>query len=360
MTTTYQIATTTLLRYDLGRPVGGSGVTSIDVLVVDLKDSADNRGLGFSYALDGGGTVMLAAANHLLEQFVRDQKVIGPSALCQRMRKSLNRIGRGIHYLAIAAIDVAAWDLHANSLGVPLGVALGGVMRRVPVYGSAGFRPNMDADELIERSRLYVDRHQCQAIKLRANGTATDITNIAAVRDAIPANVGIMVDLNEKCDLAQAKWFATACKPFNLSWLEEPLPSYDFDAYAQLAQSTDIPLACGEHLQGRIEFAPYLKAGHVAIAQPDLAMAGGITESLRIAQMAVACNIKLSPHFLPALFIHLAAVVPGLSWLEHFPLLESLFDNPVDIDATGNLNARETPGHGIRFLDGARAEYQVR
>ena len=86
-------------------------------------------------------------------------------------------------------------------------------------------------------------------------------------------------------------------------------------------------------------------------------MMGGITESLRLAQIAEHYNLVVSPHFLPALFIHLAGAAPAIRWMEDFPLLEPLFDNPVTMDAEGNISPSEVPGHGIVWADGAGKEF---
>ncbi len=118
-----------LLRFPLSGPTGGSGITAVDVIVVDLEDSNGATGTGFSYVLGGGGATVLATCGDLLDRFVAGQDCVPPPALWHRLAGSLNRLGRGIGYLAIAAIDVAAWDLHARRLDEPLGVALGGAAR---------------------------------------------------------------------------------------------------------------------------------------------------------------------------------------------------------------------------------------
>ena len=112
-----------------------------------------------------------------------------------------------------------------------------------------------------------------------------DAQKIRAVRRGLPDHIDIAVDVTEKCDLPRAKWLANECAAHNILWLEEPLPAHDFDGFAALARNSPVPIATGEHLQGQLEFAPYLKAGLMAVAQPDLAMMGGLTECLRTAQL---------------------------------------------------------------------------
>ncbi len=154
----YARAEAELWRYPLSGPTGGSGIAEVDVIAVSLEDSGGETGLGFSYVLGGGGAAVKAAADDLLARLVAGEGCAPPEALWRRLAGSLNRLGRGIGYVAIAAIDVAAWDLHARASGVPLYRALGGAARTVPVYGSGGFRPDQEPDAAIVQALDYAAR----------------------------------------------------------------------------------------------------------------------------------------------------------------------------------------------------------
>ena len=129
----FEKAETTLLRYKLNQPVGGSGVSAVDVVLVELTDSDGATGLGFTSVIGGfGGEIARAAARSLIERFVLNQLWMPPRALWRQIAASFNRSGLGANMVALAAIDVAAWDMEANRRGVPLGAAMGGVSRAVP------------------------------------------------------------------------------------------------------------------------------------------------------------------------------------------------------------------------------------
>ena len=281
-----------------------------------------------------------------------------PETLWRRLAASLNRVGRGIGYVAIAAIDVAAWDLYARAAGVPLYAALGGVPRTVPVYGSGGFRPDQDPDAAVARALAYAGRG-CKAVKLRVAGNRADVARMRAVADALPEGVDLMVDANERCDLARALWLADECAAVDALWLEEPLPAEALQGYAALAARSPVPIATGEHLQGVVELKPYFSADACAVLQPDLAMMGGIGECLRAARIAEYHDVSVSPHFLPALFVHLACALPNVRWLEDFPLLEPLFDAPLAMDENGAMTPGDAPGHGLSWASGAREAYLI-
>jgi L-alanine-DL-glutamate epimerase-like enolase superfamily enzyme len=347
-----------LWRFPLAGATGGSGITAVDVIVVELEDALGRIGTGFSYVLGASGRTVRMCAADMLERFVLDSEWASPPALWRRLASSLNRTGRGTGYLAIAAIDLASWDLWSKQHEMPLYLALGGESRSVPVYGSGGFGPAQAPDAAVQRALEYV-RMGCSAVKLRFAGNSDDIVRLHAVAEALPENVRIMGDLNEKCDLATARWFANECADYNLYWLEEPLPADDVAGYAALAAHSPVPIATGEHHQGLVELGPFFDSRSCAVVQPDLAMTGGLTEAMRVATVAGHFGVSVAPHFLPALFVHLACASPAVRWLEHFPLLEPLFDEPVQMDGNGEMKPPETPGHGLNWAPGARDEFFV-
>jgi L-alanine-DL-glutamate epimerase-like enolase superfamily enzyme len=348
-----------LWRYKFDSPMGGSMLTSVDVIVVTLADRDGATGLGFSYVIGGGGEAVVGMARSLLARFVKDQEIAAPAALWRKMAASLNRVGRGVGYLALCAIDIAAWDLHARQRNLPLGVALGGEPRVMPVYTSGGFGAFISPEEAVEKAHAALAKGT-RGIKIRVAGVHADLARMAAVRAMLPEGVHLMADANERCDLLRARWLAAACADHGMLWLEEPLPSYDYAGFAQLARNAPVAIATGEHLQGAAEFYPLLEAKALAVAQPDPAMMGGITEILRFCAIAEAAGVVVAPHFNPALFIHVAAAAPQIKWLEDFPVMEHMFAAWPEWDKNGDMAMPTGPGHGIAFQPDARAKYLVK
>ena len=348
-------ATAGLIPYRLTQAVGGSGVSAVDVIVVELTDADGARGLGFSYVIGGHGGVAFKAAQEQVARFVDGQELPPPAALWRKINASFNRTGPGPNLVALAAIDVAAWDLHARKLGLPLGVAMGGELRAVPVYGSGGFNTLQPPEAAAEIATAQAARG-LTAVKPRVKGMASDAALLAAVRNAIPSHVQVMADANEKCDLPQALWLMALARDHGLLFVEEPLPARSLEGYRRLAASGGAAIATGEHLQTRPDFLPFISERIASVIQPDLAMAGGLTPVLEIATLAEAFDAFVSPHFLPGLFAHVAAVAPALRWLEEFPLLEPLFDGWPGIDASGTMMALSAPGHGLALSERYRRE----
>lgn len=346
MSTTISQASARIAEFKLDKPVGGSGVAGVDVLLVELTDSDGARGLGFSYVLGGGAAAVLIAAQDQIEKYLTGKPLVPPPALWRRVAAGFNRTGYGPNIIALAALDVALWDLWAKRQSAPLFAAMGGETRAVDVYGSGAFNATQTPQQAVEAALPQIARG-LQAIKPRVRGARSDSALLEAVRKAVPDSVHIMTDANEKCDLASARWLLACARDQGLLFVEEPMPAYAVEGYRALNAAEPGLVASGEHLQGRHAFLPFVNERLVNTIQPDLAMIGGLTPCLELASLSDAFDIALSPHFLPGLFVHLACATPAVKWLEEFPLLEPMFEGWPDIDANGRMTPRDTPGHGL-------------
>lgn len=358
MPSTVSHAAAELLRVRLAKPVGGSGVAGFDFIVVDLTDDEGRSGFGFSYVLGGGGEVHLAATRQLLEKFVAGKPLVHPQPLWRAIAASLTRTGRGAHQLALAAIDVAAWDLYAKCLDVPLGVAMGGAARRLPVYGSGGFTPFQEPEEAAAAATDWI-RRGARGVKIRAAGEGRDAALLRAVAEVLPPGIALMVDANERCTPTTAHRLLRESAEAGALFVEEPLPALQLAGYRALARNTPVIIATGEHLQGCVEAAPFVLGGACGMFQPDLAMMGGLTECLRAAQMAEHANVEVAPHFLPGLFVHVAAAAPNITWLEDFPLVEAVLSGLPEMGADGTMGPTDAIGHGLALASGAREQFRI-
>jgi L-alanine-DL-glutamate epimerase-like enolase superfamily enzyme len=155
-----------------------------------------------------------------------------------------------------------------------------------------------------------------------------------------------MVDANEKGDLPRAQRLLAAAADAGALFVEEPLPATEVLGYRLLAATAPCPIAHGEHLQGLDRFAVALADRTASVIQPDLAMAGGLTPCLQVAQLAQGAGVSVAPHFLPGLFVHLAAASPAVTWLEDFPLVEPYLEGWPQMQ-DGMLSLSDRPGHGL-------------
>lgn len=351
-------ATAEFWRYRAPAPITPSGILTADLVVTTLRLDDGVTGLGFSVRLGGDDDLPLAAARYALEHFVKGRPMQHPLARWREIAGAFGRNGGEPCRAALASIDVAMWDLYAITLGVPIGVAMGGSPRRVPVYGSGSFKPAGDIEEAVEIAAAYM-RCGVRAVKVRAAGTPADQALIDAVARSVAGKVDLMIDANGRCTPTSAVQLLRLAAGVNARFVEEPLPPSQTAAYASLARSSPAAIATGENLRGCAEAAPYLLGHWCSVIQPDLTVMGGLTECLRTAQLAEHAGIETAPHFLPGLFIQLAAAVPNLTWLEDFPTVEPLFGRSPRMDPDGYMMLPGLPGHGLEFADGARAAFRI-
>ena len=272
---------------------------------------------------------------------------------------------RGITISAISGVDIALWDLLGKSLGQPLWRLLGGRFRdRVPAYASGGWAP---VGAIGKQLRQYVERGH-RAVKMRVGLQDRSIDDSAArvreVRETLGPEVGIMVDAHGTWSVRDAQRFARKVADCDLAWLEEPVSADNVAGQAEVRASTDIPIASGESEQTRFAFRDLIGARAVDILQPDVAIAGGITETLRICALAAAHGLTVAPHLwgsaiLFASGLQLATATPCVTLLEltrgDNPLLNQLVHEPFDL-REGFVHASDAPGLGITLnRDFARA-----
>ncbi len=347
--------TVDLITYRLDRPMGGSGVSEVDLLIAHLTDQDGATGFGFSYVIAGGGAPLAPLCRALADRFLVGKPVPAPQAAWQAIAKSFNRTGSGWNMLALAALDVALWDLTARRAGMSLGVAMGGAPRAVPVYASGPFQPGMAPAAAVDAALAAVETG-FRGVKPRVAAMPADDAMIAAVTGALPADRSLMLDVNEKGDLARARRLLEVARDHGVLFVEEPLPAADLGGFRRLADGAAVTIATGEHLQTLAAFEPYVADRLVGVLQPDLAMVGGLTPSLALTEVAAFHGLGVAPHFLPGLFVHLAAAAPAVTWLEDFALLEPLFDGLPAMAADGTMTIDPgTAGHGLSLSDRARA-----
>ncbi|MEO7243294.1 MAG: mandelate racemase/muconate lactonizing enzyme family protein [Variovorax sp.] len=345
---------TDLLRYRLAKPVGGSGVNFVDVLIVELALDNGVAGLGFSYVLSESGVVAAAACKALASR-LQTVDFHHPAASWRFLNGTLNRTGFGPNAIALAAIDVALWDAYAKSLGQPLGCVLGGSPRVVNVYASGGYFAGQSADEVCAVSQEWAAQG-FKAVKPRVDGSLRAIAALRSLRESLPADIEVMCDANEKCSMAQAQRLLHAAQELGVLFVEEPLPANDRDGYMALARTYPGRIAAGEHMQGIEQCLPWVTGAACGTFQPDLAMIGGLTPALELARIADAFGVEIAPHFLPGLFVHLAAACPNVAWLEDFPLIEPMFTGwPAVVQ--GRLQMTQASGHGLALGQGAKETF---
>ena len=241
---------------------------------------------------------------------------------------------------------------------------LGRHRERVRAYGS-GVNLHYSLDDLLAQVQRWIDDgFEAVKIKVGKPDLAEDVERVGAVRALLGPDRALMIDANQRWDLATATSSIEALSAFELAWIEEPLRADDLAGHAELARRIEVPIALGENLHTVHRFDDFLNAGAAQIVQPNVVRVGGITPFLRIAERAAAHGAALHPHLLPELSGQLALALPATG---HEILVEDVEDagfgalgalvdpSPVTI-AHGHLVENPHPGLGLRFAPLLSAE----
>ncbi|HSI60241.1 MAG TPA: galactonate dehydratase [Ideonella sp.] len=211
--------------------------------------------------------------------------------------------GGAVLMSAIAGIDQALWDITGKALGVPVHELLGGRVRdRMKVYCWVGGDRPGDVVESIQRLMEggfdTFKLNGCEEMAMLDSTRAVDaaVAVPAGVRAALGHAVDFGLDFHGRVAMPMAKALLRELEPLRPLFVEEPVLAEQAECYARLAAFTAIPLAAGERMYSRFEFKRVLEGGGIAILQPDLSHAGGITECHKIAAMAEAYDVALAPH----------------------------------------------------------------
>jgi L-alanine-DL-glutamate epimerase-like enolase superfamily enzyme len=264
---------------------------------------------------------------------------------------------RGHQVAAISGVDLALWDILGKSLNAPVWRLLGGrKAERLPAYASGGWA---DATGIGPQLAGYIAQGGFRAVKMRVGAMdgspGNSAARVIAARRHLGPHVELMCDAHGTLTVAEAKRFCWLVRDCDLRWFEEPVTADDKSGMAEVRAASHVPIAAGESEYTRFDFRDLIAHRAVDVLQPDLAICGGLTEALRIAALAAAHNLELSPHLwagAPAFAagLHLAAASTASAILEYSlganPMLHDLVEEPI-VAADGMIAVPERPGLGI-------------
>ncbi|MDT0330270.1 mandelate racemase/muconate lactonizing enzyme family protein [Nocardiopsis lambiniae] len=331
------------------------GVDRNDIVVVEVDTDTGITGTGFSWTPFIGARAVLA----LVEDDLRPALMGGPAhpTRWDDLLWHLREAGTGgLTLMALAAIDIALWDLTAKAAGLPLVDLLGRRRDRVPAYAS-GVNLDYPLSDLSDQVKGWsAAGHRAAKIKVGSPDPARDVERVRTVRDLLGADGTLMIDANQRWDVPGAARALDALTAFDLHFVEEPLPAGDLAAHTRLRTRTDVPFALGENLRTIEEFERFIDAGVCDIAQPNVVRVGGITPFLRIAETAARRGVPVAPHLLPELSGQLALCLSRPAMVEDidrasFAALGALAAPSGVRVERGALSADTGLGHGLVFAD---------
>ncbi len=265
--------------------------------------------------------------------------------------KDLNFLGyEGVSIVGLAAIDNALWDLRGKAAGLNVAHLIGACRPAQKTYASGGLWLGSSIDDLQKEAAGFVARG-FKAMKTRVGPTDPEkmVERVAAVREAIGPDIGLMVDANQQMSVKQAIRIGRMMEELNLTWFEEPVICHDHEGEAQIAAALDTPIASGETVYTHRGIHQMLEARSADILMPDLQRMGGPTEFLKAGHLCEAYHIPCASHLFPEMSLALLASLPGGHYLEHMPWFESIYKERIELDANGDAIVSDRPGWGFSF-----------
>jgi L-talarate/galactarate dehydratase len=330
-------------------------LTEVAFLFAEIETAEGLSGIGFSYSKRAGGPGLYAHAREVGALLIgEDPNDIGK--IWTKLVWAGASVGRsGLSTQAIAAYDIALWDLKAKRAGLPLAKLLGAYRDGVSCYNTSGGFLSTPTEQVLDN----IDRALAAGIggikiKVGQPDGAADLKRLEAVRRHVGGDVPLMVDANQQWDRPSAMRMGRAMEQFDLVWIEEPLDAYDAAGHARLATMLATPIASGEMLTSPAEHWDLIRQDAVGFMQPDAARVGGITQFLKIMAMGEQRHLKMAPHFAMEIHLHLSAAYPHDAWVEHFDWLEPLFEERLET-RDGKMLVPSRPGLGVTLSEQARA-----
>jgi L-rhamnonate dehydratase len=318
-------------------------------VLVEIETDEGYAGVG----LGGGGWPGAFVVEHYLSPLLVGENPLDVERLWERLYRATYRHGQaGIVLMAISAVDLALWDLKGRVLGQPAWQLLGGKAREtVPVYATV-------------RDGAWAQAQGFCGIKLGGpygpgdgrEGVYKNEAHVAALRERVGPDFEIMIDCARTWDVEYTIHMARALAPYRVRFIEEPILSHDVEGYLRLRHSVPSTLiACGEHVYTRYGARALLERGAVDILQPDIRWTGGLSEMVKICDLAAAHDIPVMPHRGGmAWSLHLIVARPGCPLAEGLTLTQeeagySVFDGE-PVPEKGHLSVSDAPGFGLTLV----------
>ena len=354
---------TTMVKVPIGRPVKSpvhDTFQSLGCLLVFLDTDEGITGEGLLFALKTQWLPVFDTTIQALKEEVLGEDPHCVERLWEKLWRQINFYGHeGIVMFAIAAFDMACWDILGKAAGKPLYKLLGASRDKVPTYASGGLRMLQTIEELAEEAKGFVAKG-FRAMKLRIGFPRMDedVERVRAVRQAIGPEIRLMVDAHQGFTVEHAIRLGRKLEELHLTWFEEPVLAYDLEGSAKVAAALDTPVALGENEYNRYGLRQILEIKAADVLTPCLARLG-ITESLKVAHMAEAYGIPVAPHIFPEQNMHIAAAALNAIYVENMPWFSSLYREEIRFE-DGFILLPDRPGLGFTFDPEVIERYRIK
>jgi L-alanine-DL-glutamate epimerase-like enolase superfamily enzyme len=350
--------TTDHLRIPLGKPgrISLTGTKTlatelVDLILVKLQTNDGLAGLGFTYVVGAGGAAIRSFIDTELSRMITGEDPRNTDGLFATVESRVRPMGfAGLPARAYAAIDIALWDLKAKAARLPLFQLLGSAKQAAPFFVSDIAVEGRDAAEVVSLAKPLL-KQGATGVRIEIGGgdVQADADRVREISDGLGEDAWVGVAADGRFDLGTAQALAHFFQDIGVDCFEDPIPASDELGYSKLAGLMETPLAVGCGFGSREAFFRVIRAGYVRTVRPDACRLGGITPILKIAAVAEAYHITVSPVRLPEVGVHLACglgVVPNVDTVSWF---REVFSGGPTIKS-GMLVPSAEPGLGLEVL----------
>lgn len=316
---------TDLLKPPPGEPYYDALQTlNVDKGTVVLRIRTDAGVTGWASSSFGnageGARVVQSILEYQVKPVIMGQDPAFPRRIRAELWKALNYQGvTGVGQFALAATDIALWDVLGKAAGLPVYKMLGAYRDRMPVYSMCGWYYDNDGDLSRFKRQISTALEQgYKAVKIKVGkySLEDDVRRIRLALDAMGKDRRLMVDANQVFDRKEAVRRGRVYQEMGCFWLEEPLPPQDMEGFAIVAQALDMRIATGENLNTKYAFADLIARRGADIVQPDNRRAGGVTEWMEIAAIADGYGVEVASHGGGLTNLNMLLAMPNAIYME--------------------------------------------
>jgi len=339
-------------------PVSASGALPTAALIlIDLETDGGIVGRSYVFGYAPWTVKPIMGCLDALSEMIKGD-ALAPFDIEAKLRLRLRLLDTpGLVGIALAGIDMCAWDALAQAHAVPLVKLLGGHVKPVRAYNSCGLwiQP---VEKLADEAAQLVAEGGFSAVKLRIgrDDPAQDLAAARSVKKRVGDKISVMSDFNQRLTVNDAIRRGRMLDDEGLYWIEEPVRHDDYAGYARICAELRTPIQTGENLVDTFEMADAIALESLDYVMPDVQRIGGVTGWLRAAALAQAHDIEMSSHLFPEYSCHLLAVTPTCHWLEYVDWAAPVLAEPVQIK-DGNVLIPDRPGSGITWNEDAVRRY---
>jgi mandelate racemase len=282
-------------------------------------------------------------------------ETLAPLELEAKLSARFRLLGtQGLVGMALAAIDMAAWDALARSQRLSLIALLGSAPKPIPAYGAVGFDGPVQAAKVAE----HWAKRGFKGIKAKIGYASArhDLEVVQAIRSAVGDGVAIMVDYNQLLTPTDAIERSRQLEDEGLTWIEEPTLANDFQGHASVAREIKTPIQCGENWWGPLDVRHAIEARASDYVMLEAMKIGGVTGWLRASAICAASGIRVSNHLWPEVSAQLLSITPTAHWLEYCDWWNAVLIDPLQIE-NGVTVPSSAPGSGISWNEAVISQF---